>query len=350
MLSRKIFCKALNILTLYCSLNVFALSDEIKDPRFEKQLTPAQQLQLENKKAQALASFAKALDALDGQYVDMETVQIDRLLERALTAMLSDLDPHTSYLTPEQFKHFVSSEPKKEQKKIEIKTEDLSHNIVYLKLPLFHANAFHELSQRLEQFKKEHNNQINGLIFDLRDNPGGLFEQSVKISNLFIDSGILVSSIGRDKDQPQQVDFALKSKTIDDFPIVILVNEGTASASEIVAGALQDRKRALIMGTTTYGKGSIQRVVPLANGGAIKLTIARYYTPSGRSIQADGIIPDVQITNQQNIHTKENTKISHLENASNLQSDEDINSWDDTIREDAWIKNAYIYLTKQSDR
>lgn len=349
MLSRKIFRKTFNILALYFSLNVFALSDEIKDPRFEKQLTPAQQLQLENKKAQALASFAKALDALDGQYVDMETVQIDRLLERALTAMLSDLDPHTSYLTPEQFKHFVSSEPKKEQKKIEIKTEDLSHNIVYLKLPLFHAKAFHDLSQKLNQFKKEHNNQISGLIFDLRDNPGGLFEQSVKISNLFIDSGILVSSIGRDKDQPQQVDFALKSNTTDNFPIVVLVNEGTASASEIVAGALQDRKRALIMGTTTYGKGSIQRVVPLANGGAIKLTIARYYTPSGRSIQADGIVPDVQFSGAQDINAKEKTNIPHLSKTSKLQSEEDMDSWDDTIRQDAWIKTAYIYLITQSD-
>lgn len=315
------------------ALNVRSSADSqntAQDSHFAKQITPAQKLALENQKAEALASFAKVLNALDAQYVDQNAVDINSLLEKALTAMLSDLDSHTSYLTPEQFQRFVTNVPNTLPKKVELKTSDLSHNIMYAKLPLFHAKAYEDIKTQLKYFKKNHDDKINGLVLDLRNNPGGLFEQAVKISNLFIDSGILVSSVGRDKTKPQQVEFALKSETFENFPIVVLVNENTASASEVVAGALQDRKRATIMGTTTYGKGSIQRLIPLANGGALKMTIARYYTPSGRSIQSEGIIPNI-------ISPSPSGKKEVFPN---------MEGWDSNLNDDNVLKQAYAYLIK----
>lgn len=324
-----------------------ASSTEISEPRFNTQLTPAQKLELENKKAQALSSFAKALNLLESEYVDPETINPDILVEKAITAMLSDLDPHTSYLTPTQFKNFISSSPKPLPKKAEMQSFDLSHNVVYLKLPVFHALAYDETLARLTDFQKKHDEKIEGLVFDLRNNPGGLFDQAVKITNLFIDSGILVSTVGRDKNKPQNVEYALKTQTFDNFPIIVLVNSGTASASEVLAGALQDRDRAFIMGTSTYGKGSVQKLVALPNGGALKFTIARYYTPSGRSIQAEGIVPDMLF-----IPSGESKLKKHLDNkALNVgiaKRDvyQDIDEWDFSLQNDELVKNAYFYLRK----
>jgi carboxyl-terminal processing protease len=135
---------------------------------------------------------------------------------------------------------------------------------------------------------------ISGLVLDLRDNPGGLLDQAVQVVDLFIESGLIVSTMGRDKDRVER-EFARKRNTFSGFPVVVLVNGGSASASEIVAGALQDHERALIMGTTTFGKGSVQTILPLPDGSALKLTIARYYTPKDRSIQAKGITPDILV-------------------------------------------------------
>ncbi len=135
---------------------------------------------------------------------------------------------------------------------------------------------------------------LKGLILDLRNNPGGLLDQSVDVADLFLEQGIIVSMKGRN-DRDQRVFSATPNLIKRDYPMVVLINNGSASASEIVAGALQDQKRALILGTTSFGKGSVQNVEALRDGYGLKLTIARYYTPSGESIQAQGIIPDIEV-------------------------------------------------------
>lgn len=129
---------------------------------------------------------------------------------------------------------------------------------------------------------------------DLRRNPGGLLDQAVQISDLFLNEGTIVSTIGRNK-KDKEVLFAKRAGTLPNFPLIVLIDEYSASASEILAGALKDNKRALIMGQRSFGKGSVQSVVKLGDGSGLKLTVARYYTPSGRSIQAEGIVPDVSV-------------------------------------------------------
>jgi carboxyl-terminal processing protease len=133
---------------------------------------------------------------------------------------------------------------------------------------------------------------LKGLVLDLRNNPGGLLTQAVRISDLFLDSGLIVYTEGRIESQKQKY-FAQKEGSWMDFPVVVLVNGGSASASEIVAGALQDHKRAVVLGTKTFGKGSVQTILPLDDSSALRLTTARYFTPKGRSIQAMGIVPDI---------------------------------------------------------
>jgi carboxyl-terminal processing protease len=138
------------------------------------------------------------------------------------------------------------------------------------------------------------NKEIKGLVIDLRNNPGGLLEQAIKISDLFLSEGTIVSTIGRNAKE-KEVAYAKKEGTLEGFPIIILMNEYSASASEILGGALQDNGRAAIMGTRSFGKGSVQSVVKLGDGSGLKLTVARYYTPKGRSIQAEGIMPDIAL-------------------------------------------------------
>ncbi len=137
---------------------------------------------------------------------------------------------------------------------------------------------------------------IKGLVLDLRNNPGGLLTQAVRVSDMFLESGLIVYTEGRIDAQKQKY-FAQKDGTWMDFPIVVLVNGGSASASEIVAGALQDHKRAVVLGTKTFGKGSVQTILPLDDNSALRLTTARYFTPNGRSIQATGIVPDINVDN-----------------------------------------------------
>lgn len=163
----------------------------------------------------------------------------------------------------------------------------------YLRITNFRMSTFTDIKKHLDRLESG-DSAIKGLIMDLRDNPGGLLEQAVKISDLFLESGDIVSIKGR-RAGNNQVFKAYPDDEDRSYPIVVLVNGGSASASEIVAGALQDHSRALILGTTTFGKGSVQTVRPLKEGFGIKYTIARYYTPSGRSIQAKGIVPDINV-------------------------------------------------------
>ena len=145
--------------------------------------------------------------------------------------------------------------------------------------------------------KLEKNKELVGYIFDLRNNPGGLLSQAVKISDFFLDDGEIVSTRGR-KNRENRKTFAerhYKGDIIKGKPLIVLINNGSASASEIVAGALQDHKRAVLLGETTYGKGSVQSIIPLRNRGAIRLTISKYYLPSGKSISEVGVLPDIKI-------------------------------------------------------
>ncbi len=163
----------------------------------------------------------------------------------------------------------------------------------YVRISSFQSGTSSDLRKALDKLEKDNRN-LNGLILDLRNDPGGLLDQAVEVSDEFLDSGLIVYTGGRLESQQMRYEATKKSKSRA-YPIVVLVNNGSASASEIVAGALQDHKRALIAGEPTFGKGSVQTVIPLSDGSALRLTTALYYTPSGRSIQAKGIEPDVTL-------------------------------------------------------
>jgi len=177
-------------------------------------------------------------------------------------------------------------------KVVSVKSKMLTDDIAYVRLTQFQSRTYAHLNRKMKELKKDH--KISGLVLDLRNNPGGLLQQAVKVSDYFLKSGLIVYTDGRISKQNMRY-LAYDDGTEGDYPIVVLVNGGSASASEIVAGALQDHKRALVMGSPSFGKGSVQTIVPLEDGSAVRLTTSLYYTPSGRSIQAKGIEPDVLV-------------------------------------------------------
>tara|TARA_B100000427_G_scaffold326698_1_gene335855 strand:- start:1159 stop:2310 length:1152 start_codon:yes stop_codon:yes gene_type:complete len=174
----------------------------------------------------------------------------------------------------------------------------------YLRLRAFNQNSDEQLKKEIYKYKK---NNLKGYILDLRNNPGGLLTQAVKISDFFLDDGEIVSTKGR-KQRENRKFFAKKGDQISGKPLVVLINNGSASAAEIVAGALQDQKRAVLLGETTYGKGSVQSIIPLKNRGAIRLTISKYYLPSGKSISNVGVTPDIKIEEENNEEFSINTE------------------------------------------
>ncbi len=171
----------------------------------------------------------------------------------------------------------------------------IDDEIGYLRLRAFNENSSNQLKKEIKKLEK--NNKLIGYIFDLRNNPGGLLSQAVKISDFFLNDGEIVSTKGR-KSRENRKFFAKKGDRIKGKPLIVLINNGSASASEIVAGALQDQKRAILLGEATYGKGSVQSIIPLRNRGAIRLTISKYYLPSGKSISEVGILPDIKVEEQ----------------------------------------------------
>jgi len=178
---------------------------------------------------------------------------------------------------------------------IEVKSvtaESINDTIGYLRLRAFNENSSKQLKKEI--LKLEKNNKLVGYILDLRNNPGGLLSQAIKISDYFLDDGEIVSTRGR-KSRENRRFFAKKGDKIEGKPLIVLINNGSASASEIVAGALQNQKRAILLGETTYGKGSVQSIIPLKNKGAIRLTISKYYLPSGKSISEVGVLPDIKV-------------------------------------------------------
>ncbi len=172
-----------------------------------------------------------------------------------------------------------------------VRSRTLEPGYGYVRLAQFQERSDRDLQRALEKLMAEKGG-MKGMVLDLRNNPGGLLTQAVRVTDLFLDSGLIVYTEGRIEAQKQKY-FAQKQGTWGDFPIVVLVNGGSASASEIVAGALQDHKRAVVLGLKTFGKGSVQTILPLDDNSALRLTTARYFTPLGRSIQATGIVPDI---------------------------------------------------------
>ena len=180
---------------------------------------------------------------------------------------------------------------KRETIKIQsVKSDVIEPQYGYVRLASFNEDAAVDIKRAMDQMEKS--GKLKGLVLDLRTNPGGLLDQAVDVSSLFIDEGVIVSTIGRNRDQ-KEVKYAKKGMARKDLPLAVLVNSSSASAAEIVAGAIQDHHRGIIMGGTTFGKGSVQTVVELGQDMGLKLTIARYYTPSGRSIQEKGVQPDI---------------------------------------------------------
>jgi carboxyl-terminal processing protease len=174
-----------------------------------------------------------------------------------------------------------------------VRSRTLEEGYGYVRLAQFQERSDRDVQRALEKMTGEKGG-IKGLVLDLRNNPGGLLTQAVRVADLFLDSGLIVYTEGRIESQKQKYS-AQKEGSWMDFPIVVLVNGGSASASEIVAGALQDHKRAVVLGTKTFGKGSVQTILPLDDNSALRLTTARYFTPKGRSIQALGIVPDIVV-------------------------------------------------------
>ena len=323
---------------------------------------------------ESLEAFTNILSIVKKNYV--EDVETKNLVNGAINGMLSSLDPHSAYLTPELYKELqmdtqgrfgglgieitvkggiltvvspiedtpaakagvkpgdqifkIEDEftkdmtlvdavkkmrgPKGTKITISVKREgvpelinftlmrdtirvqsvrsrNLEEGYGYIRLAQFQERSDRDLQKALEKMAAEKAG-LKGLVLDLRNNPGGLLTQAVRVADLFLDSGMIVYTEGRIESQKQKY-FAQKDGSWMDFPMVVLVNGGSASASEIVAGALQDHKRAVVLGTKTFGKGSVQTILPLDDNSALRLTTARYFTPKGRSIQAMGIVPDI---------------------------------------------------------
>ena len=173
-----------------------------------------------------------------------------------------------------------------------VKSELIDSNIGYIRLTSFNENSSTQINKKIKSFNK--NEELKGYILDLRNNPGGLLSQAIKISDFFLESGVIVSTKGR-KLSENTKSFAKKGDITNGKTLIVLINYGSASASEIVAGALKDHKRAIILGENSYGKGSVQSIIPLKNRGAIRLTIAKYYLPSGKSISEVGVTPDIEV-------------------------------------------------------
>ena len=192
-----------------------------------------------------------------------------------------------------------------------VKADLLKNNVGYLRLTSFNENSGDQIREQIREFEKNEN--INSYILDLRNNPGGLLSQAIRISDFFLDNGEIVSTKSRKASENRKW-FAKKGDLIGGKTLVVLINYGSASASEIVAGALQDHKRAIILGENSYGKGSVQSIIPLKNKGAIRLTVAKYYLPSGKSISEVGVSPDIEIdedTDEFRIKTDTDNQLSY---------------------------------------
>jgi len=202
-----------------------------------------------------------------------------------------------------------------EVKSVEAKLIGNKKKIGYLRLKSFNENSDEQLFKKINNFEK--NNKLIGYILDLRNNPGGLLSQAISISDFFLDDGEIVSTKGRRISETRRF-FSKKGDGINGKPLIVIINLGSASAAEIVSGALKDQKRAIILGERSYGKGSVQSIIPLKNGGGLRLTISKYYLPSGKSISEIGVLPDIFVEETGNEFKINSDNDNQLEYAVNL--------------------------------
>jgi len=231
-----------------------------------------------------------------------------------------------------------------------VKNRMLEKDYGYLRISSFQSGTGESLKEAIAALKKENTRNLKGLVIDLRNNPGGVLNAAVEVSDAFLKSGLIVYTEGRIENSEMRFN-ASPDDLIDGAPIVVLINGGSASASEIVAGALQDQKRAVIMGEKSFGKGSVQTILPTSNGAAVKLTTARYYTPSGRSIQAEGIEPDITLARvklealdkQDFTPVKEADLSHHLQNGKNPGKEDAGVSEESEDKESLELKDYALY-------
>ena len=231
-----------------------------------------------------------------------------------------------------------------------VRARMLAPGFGYLRISQFQSKTAENMVDAIEDLKKENKAPLRGLVLDLRNNPGGVLNGAVAVSDAFLKKGMIVYTEGRIADSRLRFN-ATPDDVIDGAPLVVLVNQGSASASEIVAGALQDHKRAIIVGVQTFGKGSVQTILPLSSNSALKLTTARYYTPSGRSIQAEGITPDIELESievasiERNIEPlKEADLTGHLENGNGKSDKKSGKKSADAEEDDVALSPADDYM------
>lgn len=230
---------------------------------------------------------------------------------------------------------------------VSVRAKRLKHNIGYVRISQFQDNTAKELKQELKKLQAK--KTVDGLVLDLRNNPGGVLGAAVNVVDAFIKQGTIVYTKGRAKNSNSRF-LAKPSVLVGDIPLIVLINGGSASASEIVAGALQDHRRAVILGTQSFGKGSVQTILPITQSKAIKLTTARYFTPKGRSIQAQGIVPDIQVvpgkvTQFTERYYKESDLPGHLENTSKKTNKKNNKQTEnELLKNDFQLYEAYTLL------
>ncbi|MDT8443092.1 MAG: S41 family peptidase [Desulfuromonadales bacterium] len=232
-----------------------------------------------------------------------------------------------------------------------VKFKTLEEGFGYVRLTQFQERSAEDLGKALEKLREDNGGTLQGLVLDLRNNPGGLLEQAVEVADRFLSQGLIVYTRGREDDAKMEFS-ATRRGTEPDYPIVVLINGGSASASEIVAGALQDHGRAVIMGIQSFGKGSVQTIIPLNDKSGLRLTTARYYTPNGTSIQARGIVPDVAVlqseikTVKEFEHLREKDLKHHFDTESNsvISTPEEAIRLDDESRSDFQLMRALDLL------
>ncbi len=203
-----------------------------------------------------------------------------------------------------------------------VKARTLEDRFGYVRITQFQERTHDDLAKALSELKKENLGSLDGLVLDLRNNPGGLLDQAVKVSDTFLDKGLIVYTEGREEGSQMRFS-AHAGGTESDYPMVVLINGGSASASEIVAGALQDNGRAVILGTQSFGKGSVQTIIPMSDDSGLRLTTARYFTPSGTSIQAKGIVPDILVRPVEIKEVKETSIFSEKDLTNHINSPEE---------------------------
>lgn len=228
-----------------------------------------------------------------------------------------------------------------------VTSELLEGNIGYVRISSFQERTYIQVREAFKQMAAKAGGELRGVILDLRNNPGGLFEHAVRVADLFISEGVIVYTQGRGKKEEYDVEMAHPHDTLPNYPMLCLVNSGSASAAEIVAGALQDHKRAIIAGDTTFGKGSVQTILELEDKSALKLTIARYLTPNKKAIQEVGIVPDVEIveitSEKKDGAIKERDLSGHLKNRKGNPAKETVTN-SELIKKDNILYQAYNYL------